>query len=127
MDEKCSAAWQLSARDGQENRATGPARHPMLFFRRPSCVMHHSCVLCVRFLCPACSYDDEKEVSPDEALAWAVRLSDMPPHLQQQQLAHVSPGRRHVARLTCLWGEGLEWSDSATSLCGFACPLGKCT
>ncbi len=38
-------------------------------------------------------YDDE-HVEHDEALAWAVRLADLAPHAQQQELAHVGAGGR---------------------------------
>ncbi|EFJ50586.1 molecular chaperone [Volvox carteri f. nagariensis] len=34
------------------------------------------------------------EISNDEALAWAVRLADLPPHAQQQELSHMPPPLR---------------------------------
>ncbi|GLI58938.1 hypothetical protein VaNZ11_000726 [Volvox africanus] len=37
---------------------------------------------------------DGDGVSNDEALAWAVRLADLPPHAQQQELSHMAPPLR---------------------------------
>lgn len=39
-------------------------------------------------------------ISSDEALAWAVRLADMPPHAQEQELARVRPPPRGCAELS---------------------------
>lgn len=40
------------------------------------------------------------EISSDEALAWAVRLADMTPHAQEQQLSQVCARYTHVGMVT---------------------------